>query len=64
MINEINLNNNIAIEIDNLNNISRIKLDEFVESIKSIKSKYNLTDELKSAIKVLKRFKMTESAKW
>jgi hypothetical protein len=44
--------------------INEIKLEEIIETIKTIKSTHNLSDELKSAIKILKRFKMTESLKW
>jgi hypothetical protein len=55
---------NINYEPDNLNSSTKIKLDEILDSLKNIKHRNNLIDELKSAIKILKRFKMAESAKW
>ena len=42
----------------------KIKLDEILEGIKSIKVDSTTIEELRSAIKLLRRFKLTESAKW
>ena len=63
MINE-NLNFNTPNFNPDMDTYNKIKLDEVIDSIKTIKSKYNPYDELKSAVKILRRFKMTESAKW
>jgi len=47
-----------------INNQQRIKLDDVLDSIKLIKSDENLIQELRVAIKVLKRYKQIESSKW
>ena len=56
---------NFPIDFDNiLNNAQRIKLDDILESIKLIKSDANIINELRTAIKILKRYKQIESSKW
>ena len=42
----------------------KIKLDEILDAIKRIKVDSSTIDELRSAIKLLRRFKMVESSKW
>jgi hypothetical protein len=67
MINEnLNFNQgNIIYEADTSNSFSpKIKLEEIIEAIKNMNPRHILIDELRSAVKILKRFKMTESAKW
>lgn len=56
---------NFTNDFDNfINNTTRIKLDEVLESIKSYKANLSLINEIRSAIKILKRYKQTESSKW
>lgn len=43
---------------------NRIKLDDILEDIKNIKPNKNLKNEIRTSIKILKRFKQSESAKW
>ena len=42
----------------------KIKLDEILDAIKRIKVDSSTIDELRSAIQLLRRFKMVESSKW
>ena len=42
----------------------KIKLDEILDALKRIKVDSSTIDELRSAIKLLRRFKMVESSKW
>jgi hypothetical protein len=63
-----NTSNIMNIDYDIINNSSfqthRLKLDEVIEAIKKINKSYNIIEELRIAIKILKRFKLTESCKW
>lgn len=47
-----------------MNNPQRIKLEDILDSIKLIKLDANMIQELRVAIKILKRYKQTESSKW
>jgi len=57
---------NFQIDFDGMfnNNPQRIKLDEILESIKLIKSDNAIINEIRDAIKILKRYKQIESSKW
>jgi hypothetical protein len=61
-------NNIIQANILNLPNINmpnlKIKLDDILEGIKIMKQTYNVPEELRVAIKILKRMKMNECLKW
>ncbi len=56
---------NFQIDLDFIiNNHQKIKLDDVLDSIRLIRSNVNMINELRVAIKVLKRYKQTESSKW
>ena len=63
-----NLHNNMNIDIDNLSNGTqgshKLKLDDIIESMKSLRTIYNIPEEIRIAIKILKKFKLSESSKW
>jgi hypothetical protein len=66
MSNNINMNQNISyldMILPTNTNKPKIKLDDILESIKNLKINYNMAEELRSAIKILKRFKMSECSK-
>ena len=62
------INNNMNIEIDNLaysiSNPHKLKLDDILDTIKSIRSLYNIPEEIRIATKILKKFKLSETCKW
>ena len=62
--NQNNMNLNLDSLLTGSFNQQRMKLDEVLDSIKTIKQNYNIQEELKIAVKVLKRFKLNESRKW
>lgn len=65
--NPMNIQNNLNIDLENIINSNfqpRIKLDEVMESIKQIKTNYNVIEDIRISVKILKRMKMTESCKW
>ncbi len=65
MMNEnYNSQNNMNIDIDSVGNSPRLRLDEIFESLKYIKDKNNIVEDIRASIKLLKRFKLTESSKW
>lgn len=59
---------NINIDLDpilsNNYNQQKLKLDDILESIKNIKNNFNIGEELRSAIKLMKRMKLNECCKW
>jgi hypothetical protein len=61
-------NINMNIDIDNLYHGSqsthKLKLDDIIESIKSLRTTYNIPEEIRIAIKILKKFKLSETSKW
>ncbi len=59
---------NFTSEIENIlqmgNQENKLNLDDIIESIKNLKNNSNIADELKNAIKILKRMKLNECCKW
>jgi hypothetical protein len=57
---------NYLIDYDNItnNSNSKIKLDDIIEAIKLIKPDFQFIQEIRTAIKALKRYKQIESSKW
>jgi hypothetical protein len=59
---------NMNVDMDNFitgnYNQHKLKLDDILESIKNIKNINNIAEELRVAVKLLKRFKLCESSKW
>ena len=55
---------NMSIDDIDLSNLTKIKLDNILENLKNLKIDSNTIDELRGAIKLLKRFKLLESTKW
>lgn len=43
---------------------NKLKLDDIIDSIRNLKSNFSIAEELKCAIKLLKRMKLNESCKW
>ncbi len=66
--NNPSINNNMNIEIDNLaysiSNPHKLKLDDILDTIKSIRNLYNIPEEIRIATKILKKFKLSETCKW
>lgn len=66
MSGNINLNQSISyldMILPTNTNKQKIKLDDILESIKNMKNNNIMVEELRSAIKILKRFKMSECSK-
>ena len=63
-LNETNQSLNMSIDDIDLSNLTKIKLDNILENLKNLKIDSNTVDELRGAIKLLKRFKLLESTKW
>jgi hypothetical protein len=45
-------------------NQNKLKLDDILEAIKNLKTNFNIGEEIKIAIKILKRMKLNENCKW
>ena len=58
--------NNYYLEIISPSGLNKpkIKLDEILDTIKNLKNNYNIPEELRVGIKILKRFKLSECSKW
>ena len=63
-LNATNQSLNMSIDDIDLSNLTKIKLDNILENLKNLKIDSNTIDELRGAIKLLKRFKLLESTKW
>lgn len=59
-----NSQSNMNIDIESLGNSPKLRLDDIYDSLKYIKDKNNIVEDLRSSIKILKRFKLIESCKW
>ncbi|MCQ2818658.1 MAG: tetratricopeptide repeat protein [archaeon] len=65
LLNSSSPNQNISMSIDNIENTQqKIKLDEILDGIKALKVDFTFSDELRAAIKLMRKFKLYESAKW
>jgi hypothetical protein len=59
-----NSQNNMNVDIESVISSPKPSLDKIYESLKFIKEKNYITEDLQAAIKILKRFKLIESCKW
>jgi len=66
--NNASLNNNMNIEVENvafnISNTHKLKLDDILDSIKNIRTIFNIPEEIRIATKILKKFKLSETCKW
>jgi hypothetical protein len=66
--NNSNIHNNMNIDIDNIaygiSSTHKLKLEDILDSIKNIRSLYSIPEEIRIAIKILKKFKLSENSKW